>query len=487
MRNAIGSKPSVIILAAGRGVRMNSIMPKVLHKILDKPMLQYVVDSAARLNPFRIVIVVGRHYEEIKRSIDPASTKGRIRFAVQREPKGTGDALSKAGTFLKDFKGTILVLNGDVPLITAQTLGKFLRLHRKGKNDISFISFIAHDPSVYGRVLRNDSGNILSIIEEKDTIEAQKKITEVNSGIYAIESDALGLLKEILPNTLKGEYYLTDIVGIARKKGCNVGAYLIGSESEMMGVNTPSELLKAQQTFRRILIDKWINRGVMFLDPGSVFISGNVKIRSGAMIYHGVYIEGKTILGRDCIIHPNVHIIDSIIKDGVVIKDSTVIEGSTVRSKAVIGPFAHIRPGSDIGSEAKIGNFVEVKKSMIGKGTKASHLSYLGDASVGKDVNIGAGTITCNYDGREKHKTTIEDNVFIGSDTQFIAPVKIGRGAYVGAGSTITKYVPPMSLAISRTEQRNIKGWAAKKQSSVVSCQSSVRNKKSKAGKRKGG
>lgn len=470
---------AVVILAAGVGKRMNSAVPKVLHKISGKPMLQHVVDSIAELNPVSIVVVVGRHRAEIRKSICLHDvTHPRIKFITQEEPKGTGDALSKAKTALKDFKGTILVLNGDTPLITSQTLRKFLGLHCKERNEISFISFTASDPADYGRIIRDDSEDILSIIEEKDATEIQKKITEVNSGIYAIESAALSILRKIPLNALKSEYYLTDIVGIARDENKKVDAYCIGTEVETMGINTPAELLKAQQTFRRKLVNKWLERGVRFLDPDSVFIAPDVIIGKETIIYPSVHLEGKTKIGRGCTIYPNVRIIDSHVSNGAVIKDSTLIDSSVIRAKAVIGPFAHIRPGCDIGSMAKIGNFVEIKKTIIGKRTKASHLSYIGDAYLGKDVNIGAGTITCNYDGEEKHRTIIEDNVFIGSDTQLIAPVKIGRGAYVGAGSTITKCVSPMSLALSRAEQKNIEGWAKKR--------AKVRSRKSEIKKRKG-
>jgi len=455
-------RPAVVILAAGRGKRMNSSMPKVLHRICNRPMLRHVVDAASMLKPSRIVVVTGRSAsggEEIKKSISGKN----ISFVIQKEPKGTGDALSRARAALEGFKGTVLVLNGDVPLITAQTLGRFLGLHKKARNDISLISFISQNPAAYGRILRDKTKNILSVIEEKDATAAQKKIKEVNSGIYAIESDALVLLKDIPLNTAKREYYLTDIIGISRDKGYRVKAYRIGSEEEMRGVNTISELLISQQALRKRLINRWIEKGVVFLDPDSVFVHPEVIIGKRTTVYPGVYLEGKTIIGGKCTIYPNVRIVDSVIKDSAVIKDSTVIESSIIGAMAAVGPFAHIRPGCDIGSAAKIGNFVEIKKSVIGDGSKASHLSYLGDASIGRNVNIGAGTITCNYDGKEKHKTVIEDNVFIGSDTQLIAPVRIGRAAYVGAGSTITKCVPPMSLAVSRAEQRNIKGWATKK------------------------
>ncbi|MCX5717250.1 MAG: bifunctional UDP-N-acetylglucosamine diphosphorylase/glucosamine-1-phosphate N-acetyltransferase GlmU [Nitrospirae bacterium] len=475
-------KLAVVILAAGRGKRMNSTLPKVLHGIFDKPMLQCVIDSAEKLRPSRIIAVVGKNFKEIKKSIKP----GNILFAVQKKPNGTGDALLRAKTLLKDFRGTILVLNGDVPLITSETLKKFLSLHRKGRNHISLISFAAANPASYGRILRDRNSRINSIVEDKDATEAQKKINEVNSGVYAIESGVLSLLKEIPMNIAKAEYYLTDVIGIARNKGYKLNAYRIGLEDELMGVNTVSELLKARKIFRGRLADTWIKKGVIFFDHDSVFISGDVSIGKNTTIYPDVCLEGRTAIGSGCIIYPNVRIVDSVIKDGVVVKDSTVIEGSVVRARAVVGPFAHIRPGCDVGSEAKIGNFVEIKKSVIGDRTKASHLSYLGDASIGKGVNIGAGTITCNYDGKKKSRTTIEDGAFIGSDTQLVAPVRVGKGAYIGAGSTITKCVPAMSLSVSRADQRNIEGWAKKRQSSVVSRQSSVRNKKSEVRKRTG-
>ncbi|MBI1811743.1 MAG: bifunctional UDP-N-acetylglucosamine diphosphorylase/glucosamine-1-phosphate N-acetyltransferase GlmU [Nitrospirae bacterium] len=418
-------KLAVVILAAGRGERMGSHLPKVLHGIFDKPMLQCVIDSAEKLRPSRIIAVVGKNFKEIKKSIKPEN----ILFAIQKKPKGTGDALLRAKTLLKGTKhgGTILVLNGDVPLITSETLKKFLSLHRKGRNGISLISFAAANPASYGRILRDRNSRINSIVEDKDATEAQRKINEVNSGVYAIESGILSLLKEIPLNIAKGEYYLMDVIGIAGNKGYRMNAYCIGSEDELMGVNTIPELMKARKIFRERLTDAWIKKGITFLDHDSIFISGNVAIGRNTTIYPNVCLEGRTEIGRGCTIYPNVRIVDSVIKDGVVVKDSTVIEGSVVRAKAVVGPFAHIRPGCDIGSEAKIGNFVEIKKSVIGDRTKASHLSYLGDASIGKGVNIGAGTITCNYDGKKKNRTTIEDGAFIGSDTQLVAPVKVGN------------------------------------------------------------
>ncbi len=468
-------KIRAVILAAGRGERMNSALPKALHKIFDRPMLQHVIDAVSGLKPSKIVIVAGKHSKEIKNALD----RKDVTFVLQKTPRGTGDALLSAKTALKNFKGTILVLNGDTPLIPADALAKFLRLHDKDKNDISLMSFFAGNPAAYGRIMRDDAGKIMSIIEDKDATMAQKAVKEVNSGVYAFKHGVMNLLGHIRRNALKGEYYLTDIVGIAKDKGYKVNAYCISSEDEMAGVNTISELLKARQIFKRAVINKWIEEGVVFIEPDSVFISPGTVIGKGTTIYPNVHLEGKTKIGGCCTIYPNVRIVDSKVGDSAIIKDSTVIESSVIRMKAVLGPFAHIRPGCDIGSEAKIGNFVEVKKSVVGKGTKASHLSYIGDASIGRDVNIGAGTITCNYDGRGKHKTIIKDDVFIGSDTQLVAPVTVGRGAYVGAGSTITKCVPSMSLALSRPAQRNIKGWV-KKRSEVGSQKSEVKKKRGK-------
>ncbi|MBI5188541.1 MAG: bifunctional UDP-N-acetylglucosamine diphosphorylase/glucosamine-1-phosphate N-acetyltransferase GlmU [Nitrospirae bacterium] len=447
-----------VIIAAGLGKRMNSPTPKVLHRLCGNTMIGHVLNCLFQLRPQKAVVVVGRHVEEI--IVHRASG---ILFVEQKEAKGTADALLSAIPAIKKFKGTVIVLNGDTPLITSKTLKKFLTLHNKKKDVISILSFIAREPGSYGRVVRDGVGNITSIVEDIDATGKQKDIKEVNSGVYAISPDAMHLLKEIKLNELKGEYYLTDIISIAREKGIKVGAYCIGSEDEFMGVNTAKELERARQLMKGSITKRWMDRGVSFIDSGSVFISSDVEIGKGTIIYPNVHLEGGTKVGRGCTIYPNVRIVDSIIGDGAIIKDSTLIEGSVVKNRASVGPFAHMRPGSEIGTGAKIGNFVEVKKSIIGSGTKASHLTYLGDAKIGKNVNIGAGTITCNYDGYKKHITIVENDVFIGSDSQLIAPVKIGKGAYIGAGSTITKHVPSMTLALSRAEQRHIEGWAIKK------------------------
>ena len=456
-------RTACVILAAGQGKRMRSTLPKVLHRVCGMPMLQAVIDTATRLKPEQVIVVAGRQIDILMKEI----TVSDIQFMQQKDPKGTGDALKSALPALKDFRGTVLVLNGDTPLIGAQTIKRFLALHRKNDNAISVLSFHAEDPKGYGRVVRDRSGKFLAIVEEKDTDNSQKKIHEVNSGVYAIRHDALSLLGRLAMNRQKGEYYLTDIISLSLRQGLRTAAFAIGEETEFMGVNTREELLMASQVMRQGIVRNCIAAGVNFLDPASVYIHPHAVIGRDTTIYPNVFIEAGTKIGSSVTIYPHVRILRSTIDAHAVIKDSTVIEDSHICIGATVGPFAHIRPGSEVGAYAKIGNFVELKKAVIGNGAKASHLSYLGDAEIGREVNIGAGTITCNYDGQNKHRTIIGDNVFVGSDTQFVAPVTIGKGAYIGAGSTITKDVLPWSLAVSRTEQRNIKDWAKNKQAKV--------------------
>ncbi len=469
---------SCVILAAGHGTRMKSALPKVLHTVCGISMLRAVVSTAKKLKPDRIVIVAGKHQERIKEAMKDED----LVFTVQKKARGTGHALQCARPALKGAKGTIVVLNGDSPLVRSDTIRKFLRLHRRDTNAVSVLSFEAANPDSYGRIVRDASGRVVGIVEQNDAAASQKEIREVNSGVYALQPDALRVLDGIRMNRSKGEYYLTDIVAAALRKRLRTAAYSIGAEDEFMGVNTRRELYEASRLMKKQIVDKWVDRGVFFLDTGSVFIHPDVSIGEETTLYPNVYLEGHTKIGRRSTIYPNVRIRNSEIGNDVVIMDSTVIEDSRVRDRASVGPFARLRPGSDIGCEARVGNFVELKKSVIGKASKASHLSYLGDAIIGKDVNIGAGTITCNYDGARKHVTEIADRVFIGSDTQLVAPVRIGRGAYVGAGSTITQDVPPLSLAISRTSQKTIEGWALKRKHLGHSSRSSA---KTKGGRRK--
>ncbi|MFO0753085.1 MAG: bifunctional UDP-N-acetylglucosamine diphosphorylase/glucosamine-1-phosphate N-acetyltransferase GlmU [Thermodesulfovibrionales bacterium] len=468
-------KLAAVVLAAGLGTRMKSKLPKVLHPVGGKPMVQQVLETVQTLKPASSVVVVGPGSEGIRHALSGFP----VRFAVQKEPRGTGDALKAAARVLKKFEGTLLVVSGDTPLVTAETLHEFLRLHRRRKEDISVLSFIAGGPHAYGRIVRNGS-SFAAIVEDRDADAEQKEIREVNSGVYALEAPLVRLLGEIRLNDRKGEYYLTDLVHIAVGKGFRAGAHPLGNETELTGINTRDDLCRAGIYLRDRVLARLSDRGVTFMDKSSVFIHPDVVIGEDTVIYPNVHIEGKTIIGSGCVLYPNCRITDSVLGNGVVVKDSTLIESSAVKDGAGVGPFAHLRPGSVIGPSAKIGNFVEVKQSVIGEGTKASHLSYLGDAEIGSGVNIGAGTITCNYDGQKKHKTIIEDGVFIGSDTQLVAPVRVGRGAYVGAGSTITKEVPSLSLALSRTAQKHIENWALRKQHGASA------RKTSRNGNRKG-
>ncbi|MBI5056222.1 MAG: bifunctional UDP-N-acetylglucosamine diphosphorylase/glucosamine-1-phosphate N-acetyltransferase GlmU [Nitrospirae bacterium] len=453
---------SVVILAAGKGKRMKSLLPKVLHKILGRPMLQYTIDAVKPLKPQQTVVVIGNGAEAVKKRM---SGEDHLSFVVQEKLLGTGDAVSTAKKEL--IKGTVLVLNGDCPLITTNTLKGLLAKHRRNKNVLSFLTFIDDSTSGYGRVLRDDKGRVTGIVEDKHATPEEKSMCkELNSGVYVMETDVLKHLDRIKMNSSSGEYYLTDIVGIVSRAGRRLEAYVCPAE-EISGVNNREELYKISDIIKRKIIAKWMENGVTFIDPGTAFVHPSVTIGKDTVIYPNTYLEDKTKIGKNCVIYPGARVSESVLGDGVTVKDNSLIEKSRVGTGSTIGPFAHLRPHSVIGRDVKIGNFVEVKKSNIGNGTKASHLTYLGDAVVGKDVNIGAGTITCNYDGKNKFTTVIENGVFIGSDSQLVAPVKIERGAYVAAGSTVTKDVPAGALAISRAKQQNLIGWVKQKQLKV--------------------
>lgn len=450
---------AAVVLAAGEGKRMKSPLPKVLHRINGEPMLAAVLAAARRLRPARLVVVAGRHLAGIR---DAVGSEG-LAFALQAEPQGTGHAVRAALPALEGFSGDLLVMNGDTPLVRPETLRKLLQTHRRQKNDLTVLSFVAADPRAYGRVVRKSSGQVAAIVEEKDADAVQKQIAEVNSGVYVLGAEAVRLLDAIPLNPLTREYYLTDLVALAGQQGLRASACCMGEEEEFMGVNTRAELVRATALMRKRTIAGLIAKGVCFIDPEAVYIDSSVRVAADALIYPNVCLEGNTTIGTGTVIYPHARIRDSRIGNQVVVRDSTVVEGSEVSDAAVVGPFAHIRPGSTVGREARVGNFVELKKTVVGRGSKASHLSYLGDAQIGSNVNIGAGTITCNYDGVNKHRTIIEDGVFIGSDSQLVAPVRIGKGAYVGAGSTITKDVPKEALAVSRVAQQHIPGWAGRR------------------------
>jgi bifunctional UDP-N-acetylglucosamine pyrophosphorylase/glucosamine-1-phosphate N-acetyltransferase len=451
-----GASLAIVILAAGLGTRMKSAIPKVLHPLMGKPMAGHVIDAARGIGADRTVVVLGREFERISQALGEAPG---VTYAMQREQKGTADALGAALPSLGGFEGTVVVLNGDAPLVTTGTLKSFIGNHRKAKNALSVLSFIARDPASYGRILRDATGAPRAIVERNDATADELAICEVNSGIYAIEPSALRLLDRVRANAKNKEYYLTDIVGLGLDYGMRVGVLPGGEEDEFHGINSRAELARANGILRRRVNSALMARGVTLIDPAAAYIEPSVRIGADTVVHAGVHIEGATTIGKGCTILPHARICDSTIGDGAIIKDSSLIEHSRVGKASEVGPFAHLRPDTVIGNDVRIGNFVEVKKSTVGNGTKAMHLSYLGDASLGRNVNVGAGTITCNYDGVAKHRTVIGDRVFVGSDTQFVAPVSVGAGSYIGAGSTITKDVPPDALSLSRPPQKTIPGW----------------------------
>ena len=472
-RTSAGRRPlACVILAGGLGTRMKSALPKVLHTVCGKPMISYPLLAALGLRPQKIIIVTGvSSHADITRALSSYGEnrksqkiqKIEMSFALQKNPLGTGHALLTAMEKLKGFHGSVVVLNGDFPLITPGTVRKLLGLHKRHGNSVTLGSFIAEDPGPYGRIVRDAAGLPERIVEKTDLTPSEEHIMEVNSGLYVFEPEAVALLGNIEKNRSKKEYYLTDILALARLAGLKTGAYPIAPEQEFAGVNNYGELHLAETVMRRRIVSGFSESGVRFLAPDTVFMDADVSCAPGAMIYPNVHLQGRTSIGKGCIIYPNVRIIDSVIREGALVLDSSVIESSDVGKNAQVGPFAHLRPGSSIEHSAKIGNFVEIKNSTIGEGTKAMHLSYIGDSSVGSSVNIGAGTITCNYDGVNKHRTVIEDGVFIGSDSQLVAPVTVKQGSFVAAGSTITRDVPEDSLAISRAQQNNVAGWSKKK------------------------
>ncbi|MBF0457928.1 MAG: bifunctional UDP-N-acetylglucosamine diphosphorylase/glucosamine-1-phosphate N-acetyltransferase GlmU [Nitrospirae bacterium] len=452
-----------VILAAGLGKRMKSATPKVVHSLFNKPIVTYPVEAVkAVAGVSKIVLVIGRHSEERLKDIfkeDPM-----VSFAYQTHLLGTADALkSGLGTLDGGQFDYTLVMTADAPLIRGETLQGLIDRHITGGNAVTVLSFVSSNPSSYGRVMRNPGGTIKCIIENPDASDEERKINEVNSGIYVFSRDALPLLDKIAVNAKKGEFYLTDIVSIANEHGLKVEAQKMLDEDEFIGINSRAELLMALNAMKLRTNRHLMAEGVTLMDENTTLISPGVAIGRDTIIYPNVILEGKTQIGEGCVIYSNVRIVNSTIEADVVVKDSTLIEDSAVQSGAAVGPFAHLRPGAVIGKKAKVGNFVEIKKSTLGYNTKASHLSYIGDASVGDNVNIGAGTITCNYDGVNKFKTVIEDGVFIGSDSQLVAPVTIGKGAFVGAGSTITQDVPSDALALSRVRQRTILDWVKAK------------------------
>ncbi|MGM0416646.1 MAG: bifunctional UDP-N-acetylglucosamine diphosphorylase/glucosamine-1-phosphate N-acetyltransferase GlmU [Thermodesulfobacteriota bacterium] len=444
-----------IVLAAGKGTRMRSKYPKVLQPIAGYPMAAYPLKLTRELGSSKTVMVVGHEADLVK---DVFSADG-VEFVHQHEQLGTGHAVQVAWEELHDFRGTVLLLCADVPLLQRETLEKLVEVHRSTSACVSVLTAEVEKPSGYGRIVR-ENGMIHSIVEEKDANTEQKKITEINTGIFALEAPTVAaLLQKLDNNNVQQEYYITDIISLAAREGLGVSSALLEDVAQSMGVNDRAQLASACAQMRARINHAHMLAGVSMEDPASTYIDADVCIEADTYIQAGVHLNGTTHIEADCIIESGTVISDSHIGARSLIRSGSNIEGSTLGQQCSVGPMAHLRPGTNLLGFNKIGNFVETKKADIGLRSQASHLSYIGDAELGEDVNIGCGTITCNYDGVNKHKTTIEDQVFVGSDTQFVAPVTIGRNSLIGAGSTITKDVPPDSLALSRAEQKIVPGW----------------------------
>jgi len=452
-------RPTVIILAAGLGTRMRSALPKALHLLAGKALIRHVLDAVKPLGPGKTAVVLGHQADRVREAMDGYA----VEIVHQAEQLGTGHAVRQAVDIITAAEGPVVVLCADTPLLTPGMLISLIEAHSRAKAAVTVMTAMAEDPAGYGRVVRGKSG-IMRIVEEKDASAAQKKIREVNAGVYCFEKKfLLSALGGIKNRNAQGEYYLPDTISLARKKKLKVAAVLCADADETMGINSRFDLSQAEMVLQARTNLRWMLEGVTLPDPATVFIGTDVVIGRDSIVYPNVRLEGKTILGEGCTVYPGSRIVDSTLGSGIVIKDCCVIEDSKIEDKASVGPFAHLRPGTVLGAGARIGNFVEVKKSVIGEGSKANHLSYLGDATIGRDVNIGAGVITCNYDGFKKHQTVIEDGVFVGSDAQLVAPVRIGRDALVAAGATITRDVPAEALALSRTPQENREGVAGRR------------------------
>ncbi|MEH7084898.1 bifunctional UDP-N-acetylglucosamine diphosphorylase/glucosamine-1-phosphate N-acetyltransferase GlmU [Neobacillus drentensis] len=446
-----------VILAAGQGTRMKSKLYKVLHPVCGKPMVQHVVDQITKLNIKEIVTITGHGAEMVQ-----AQLGDRSQYALQDQQLGTAHAVSQAQHILEGKAGVTIVVCGDTPLIRAETMEDLFKHHEELGAKATILTARIEDPTGYGRIIRNADGLVEKIVEHKDASEDERKINEINTGTYCFDNTALfEALKNVSNDNVQGEYYLPDVIEILKKQGEVVTAFQTNEFEETLGVNDRVALAEAERIMRARTNAAHMRNGVTIIDPANTYIETDVEIGQDTVIYPGTMIKGKTVIGSECHIGPNSEIDSCEIGAETVVRQS-VAHNSSIGAHVNIGPFAHIRPESTIKDEVKIGNFVEIKKAVFGKGSKASHLSYIGDAEVGSDVNIGCGSITVNYDGKNKFLTKIEDGVFIGCNSNLVAPVTIGKGAYVAAGSTITKDVPGDALSIARAQQVNKENYVQK-------------------------
>ncbi|NFH90152.1 bifunctional UDP-N-acetylglucosamine diphosphorylase/glucosamine-1-phosphate N-acetyltransferase GlmU [Clostridium botulinum] len=446
-----------LVLAAGQGKRIKSDLPKVLHKVCGKEMVNHVIDTIRKSGIQDANIIIGKGAELVKERTEEKN----VTYSLQSEQLGTGHAVQCASEFLKGKKGTVAVFAGDTPLIKESTIKNLFNTHIENKNAATILTAIVDDPTGYGRIIR--SGNeVLKIVEHKDCNEEELKVNEMNSAIYCFDIELLyESLSKLSNNNEQGEYYLTDVIEILKSEGHNIGAVITDFE-ETIGVNSRAQLAQAEEILKDRINLKHMENGVTLIDPKTTYIGIDVEIGKDTIIYPNNIFEGNTIIGERCTIYQNSRIKDSIIKNEVDIQSSVILD-SSIGNNTTVGPFAYIRPESKIGEKARIGDFVEIKKSIIGDGTKVSHLTYIGDAEVGKQCNFGCGTVVVNYDGKKKYKTIIGDHSFIGCNTNLVSPVQVGDNTYIAAGSTITSEVQEGDLAVARAKQRNIKGWVDKK------------------------
>ena len=447
-----------VILAAGMGTRMKSKMPKVLHTVCGKPLSKWVIDASKAAGADKVCAVVGHKAETVKEVLGDV-----CEFALQAEQKGTGHAVMQAIDVIKNSKGEVVILNGDTPLITAETINKAIEYHKNNGNQATVITAILDDATGYGRIVRDNDGSVLKIVEQKDASEEEKKINEVNSGMYVFDAQSLVYaLDKITPNNAQGEYYLTDTLEILLSAGKKIGGYAISDNDEIRGINDRVQLNEAEKIMQKRINEYHMRNGVTMRNPESVYIEDGVEIGNDTEICQNVTIKSGTKIGSDCVIGSGSMLDRAVIHDGVDVLSSVILE-SEVDEGTHVGPFAYIRPNCHVGKEVKVGDFVELKNSNIDDGTKISHLTYIGDSDVGKRVNFGCGTVTCNYDGKKKYRTTIGDDCFVGCNTNFVSPINVGDGVYIAAGSTITEDIPENSLSIARASQVNTEGWKDKR------------------------
>ena len=450
----------IIILAAGQGKRMRSSLPKVMHPLCGKPLFLHVLTTAKRLTPGKVAIIIGHGAEAVKQ----AYPNDDVTWIVQEQQLGTGHAVLCAENAFREFAGDVLILSGDVPLISGQTLNAIIHWHRQRNASLTLLTASLKEPRGYGRVLRHSDGEIAAIVEERDTTDAQQRIEEVNAGIYVTSAPLLfSALEKVKNHNEQGEYYLPDVVAIALKQGKRIATMKVDDAREVMGINTREELAQMEKTLQERINRKWMDNGVTLKDPNTTYIDDDVVIGNDTVIGPNTHLRGNTVIGKRCQIDGSAYLTDAQIGDEVHVKFSVVMTSSRVAAGAIIGPFAHLRPGSSLGANVHIGNFVETKEAALGENTKANHLAYLGDVTIGRDTNIGAGTIVCNYDGFHKYRTKIGDRVQVGSDSTLVAPISLGDDVYVATATTLRHDIPAGSLAFNERQERVRAGWTEQK------------------------